>query len=43
MSGYTDNVLDEEGVSSRQLPFIQKPFALVTLAGKLREVLDARR
>jgi two-component system cell cycle sensor histidine kinase/response regulator CckA len=39
MSGYTDNEISEEEISSSSLAFIPKPFAPDTLAQKVREVL----
>ena len=40
MSGYADDTLASYGVSGGQADFLQKPFALNTLAGLAREVLD---
>ena len=40
MSGYTDNAIVHHGVLERGMDFIQKPFAVDTLARKVREVLD---
>jgi len=41
MSGYTDNVITSGGVLEPGLAFLQKPFTPVSLANKVREVLDA--
>ena len=40
MSGYPDNAISEEEISSSRLAFIPKPFAPDTLAQKVHEVLD---
>jgi CheY-like chemotaxis protein len=40
MSGYTDNAIVHHGVLETGMDFIQKPFAVDTLARKVREVLD---
>ncbi len=39
MSGYTADVIAHHGVLDKGLHFIEKPFTLRTLAGKVREVL----
>jgi len=41
MSGHTDHPAIKRNASSRSLAFLQKPFALTTLAGKIRETLTA--
>jgi PAS domain S-box-containing protein len=41
MSGYTDDAIVQNRVLSADTPFLQKPFTPVTLAGKVRDVLDA--
>ncbi len=41
MSGYTDHVIVEHNVLDKGLHFIQKPFSMQNLGGKVREVLDA--
>jgi len=41
MSGYTDNVLAQDGVLEQGVSFLQKPFTPADLAQKVREVLDA--
>jgi signal transduction histidine kinase len=40
MSGYTDQVVVEQGMLEARAPFLQKPFSPETLRRKLREVLD---
>ncbi|MFH2093349.1 MAG: ATP-binding protein [Pseudomonadota bacterium] len=40
MSGYTANVIAHHGVLDEGLHFIQKPFSMKDLGGKLREVLE---
>ncbi len=40
MSGYTDDAIVRHGVLEKGVNFIQKPFSLVKLAQKVREVLD---
>jgi len=42
MSGYTETELANAHLSNSGMPFLQKPFSADTLAGKVREVLDAR-
>ena len=39
MSGYTANVIAHHGVLDDGVQFIQKPFSVVDLAAKIREVL----
>ncbi len=41
MSGYTDNAIVQRGIVDSGLSFIQKPFALISLARKVRDVLDS--
>ncbi len=41
MSGYTDEVVGRSGIDGR-VSFIQKPFTPLTLAAKVREVLDEK-
>ncbi len=41
MSGYTDNVIAHHGVLKEGVQFIQKPFSVLGLATKVREVLDS--
>jgi len=43
MSGYTADVIAHHGVLDKGVNFIQKPFSLVALAAKVREVLDKGR
>lgn len=40
VSGYTDDAVLRHGVSREQINFLQKPFTPVTLATKIREVLE---
>ena len=41
MSGYTDSSIVQQGVLERGLAFLQKPFTLKALAGKVRQTIDA--
>lgn len=41
MSGYTANVIAHQGVLDDGVAFIQKPFSVADLAGKVRAVLDS--
>jgi CheY-like chemotaxis protein len=41
MSGYTDDAVVRQGVSEATSAFLQKPFAIGSLARKVRETLDA--
>jgi signal transduction histidine kinase len=40
MSGYTGDVITQQGVIDEGVHFLQKPFSVTTLAEKVREVLD---
>ena len=40
MSGYTANIITNQGVLSEGMNFIQKPFSMKELAAKLRQVLE---
>ena len=40
MSGYTEDAILHHGVLEQKINYIQKPFALERLAGKVRQVLD---
>src|SRR5262245_52545677 len=40
LSGYTEDAVVRHGVSEADSAFLQKPFSLSVLAGKVREVLD---
>lgn len=41
MSGYTADVIGQQGVLDEKICFIEKPFSMSTLARRIREVLDA--
>ena len=43
MSGYTNEVIAQHGVLEEGLVFIQKPFTIYALAGKVREALGGER
>lgn len=40
MSGYTDNAIVRHGILEKDINFIQKPFTTVSLARKIREILE---
>jgi CheY-like chemotaxis protein len=40
ISGYTANVIAHHGVLNKGINFLQKPFSVLTLVEKVREVLD---
>jgi two-component system, cell cycle sensor histidine kinase and response regulator CckA len=40
MSGYTHNVIAENGTLEEGLSFLQKPFAPLALTQRVRETLD---
>jgi CheY-like chemotaxis protein len=42
LSGYTDDAILHHGVLEDGVSFLQKPFSLVALARKVREVIEAR-
>jgi CheY-like chemotaxis protein len=42
MSGYTDDVISHHGLLESGMSFVQKPLTPIALAGKVREVLNAR-
>jgi signal transduction histidine kinase/DNA-binding response OmpR family regulator len=42
MSGYTDDVILQSGAVAQGAPFIQKPFALLDVVFKIREILDEK-
>lgn len=42
MSGYSANIITREGVLEAGIHFMQKPFSMDTLAGKVRVALDDR-
>lgn len=42
-SGYTDDAIVRHGIIDEGTNFIQKPFTLEALSGKVRETLDAKR
>jgi DNA-binding NtrC family response regulator len=41
MSGYTADIISNHGVSDRSVNFIQKPFSVKELIGKVQELLKA--
>ena len=41
MSGYTDDSIIRQGIIETGSNFIQKPFTFKTLAGKVKELLEA--
>ena len=43
MSGYTDDAIVNHGVLQAGTEFIQKPFSLSTLAGKVHELLESQK
>ncbi|MFP4453958.1 MAG: ATP-binding protein [Desulfobacterales bacterium] len=43
MSGYTDNTIVHQGVLEGGIAFLQKPFTVRALGGKVREVLDSKQ
>jgi FixJ family two-component response regulator len=40
MSGYTDEAIAQHGVLNSGVAFLQKPFSPMTLAAKIRSILD---
>lgn len=42
MSGYTTDRIVHRGLLEKDVHFIQKPFSVSSLSGKVREVLDAQ-
>jgi DNA-binding NtrC family response regulator len=41
MSGYTSDVIAHHGVLDEGVQFIQKPFSMKEMAGKVREILES--
>ncbi len=41
MSGYTKNIISSHGVTGKGVAFLQKPFSLQLLTGKVREMFDS--
>ena len=42
MSGYTADLIAKHGVLDQKVAFLQKPLSIITLAKKIREILDNR-
>ncbi len=42
LSGYTEDVLMQQGITSGQTYFMEKPFAMKSLLSKVRHILDSR-
>ena len=42
MSGYTNDIIDGDGIREQGSHYLQKPFTLPRLTTKVREVLDRR-
>jgi len=40
MSGYTANIIGHQGVLDEGINFLQKPFSVQDIAGKVRTVID---
>ena len=40
MSGYSRNVIGNQGLVADDIPFIEKPFSMKALAAKIRSVID---
>jgi two-component system cell cycle sensor histidine kinase/response regulator CckA len=43
MSGYIDDSVVRQGIQEKEVAFLQKPFSPLSLAKKVREVLDGQR
>jgi two-component system, cell cycle sensor histidine kinase and response regulator CckA len=43
MSGYIDDAIVRAGIEEKEVAFLQKPFAPMTLVRKVRAVLDGTR
>jgi two-component system, cell cycle sensor histidine kinase and response regulator CckA len=41
-SGYTDDIVVRQGVLQTEVPFLQKPFSIETLAKKIRNLFDQK-
>jgi hypothetical protein len=42
MSGYTDDAMVRHGLIDAKAAFLHKPFSVIALAKKVREVLDGK-
>jgi len=40
MSGYTDNIIGDDGILDEGVNFLQKPFAVPDLLSKIRSIID---
>ena len=42
MSGHIDDIITDRGFLTKGISFIQKPFSLISLAAKVKEVLEQK-
>ena len=40
MSGYSENAIGNQGLVAKNVPFLQKPFAVGALVQKVRKLLE---